>query len=129
MSILPTRLNVMPREAKPSPAVQVNAPSLATPEEVNASSNDSTASADTFESNESTNSATTNKNGFWFLPTASATLGSFVGSVMLTGDEIGSFRKILAPAIGASFGVLGTLLALGKLKKKSSVPPSDSPQA
>jgi hypothetical protein len=83
----------------------------------------------TFESNESTNSATTNKNGFWFLPTASATLGSFVGSVMLVGDEVGSFRKILAPAIGASFGVLGTLLALGKLKKKSSVPPTDSPQA
>ncbi len=48
---------------------------------------------------------------------------------MLVGDEVGSFRKILAPAIGASFGVLGTLLALGKLKKKSSVPPTDSPQA
>ena len=125
MSVLPTRLNVMPREATPSSPAQVNPPSLQTPEELGTPSN-TLESKDTFESDRANLSTGEAKKDSWFLPIASATLGSFVGSVMLAGEEVGSFRKFLAPAIGAGFGVLGTLLAVGQFKKKPSTPSPDS---
>lgn len=130
MSVLPTRLNIMPREASPASPPQVNPPSLATPEELAASSHESTTSpSDTFESGNTDASAVNQKKESWFLPTAAATLGSFVGSVMLVGEEVGFARKLLAPAIGATFGVLGTLLAMGKLKKKTPTSSPNSTQA